>query len=344
MKTQTRVRLADVAQRAGVSKSIASRILNGAPGLAVRAETRSRVLDAARELEYEPHAFARRLREARTGAIGLVIPNLEMPVYARIVRGAVRRARALDMAVLLAEDETHAEANDVLTSLVGAGRIDGLIVATAHPGHPLVASLERRNVPHVFVNRAVPGAGCNVTMDDELAGAAAVQHLAGLGHVRVGLVAGPDGNDPSERRIAGFRRAAEGCGLKDAPVQVGPFSERGGAELAGGLLAARPGLTGLVAAGLAQAVGVLHAVSRLGLRVPEDMSVISLDEMPLAGYLFPPLTTVRMPLGELGAASVDALAVQLRGALPQDVVVETVPRVVVRSSTAAPRLPGADAT
>jgi len=330
----TRVRLEDVARHAGVSKSIASRVLNASPDLAVRPETRERVLAAAQSLHYRPHAAARSLKRAQTGALGLLIPNLTMPVYARIVRGAVQRALQRDFAVLLAEDLGARQADETFAELVRAGRIDGLIVASARPGHPLLRALRRYGIPHVFVNRSVPGSGRNVTMDDALASEVALEHLRRLGHTRIGLVAGPPTNDPARRRVRGFlERAGD---LDEAPVAEGDFTEKGGAELTRTLLERHPDLTAISTGGLSQAVGALHAAWESGRLLPDDLSVISYDDMPLADYLRPPLTTVRMPLAELGAAGVDALVDQLLGGEPHDFVVATEPEIVVRKSTAPP--------
>ena len=332
-----RVRLEDVARRAGVSKSIASRVLNRSPGLSVRNETRERVIAAASALAYRPHAAARGLKRAETGAIGLLIPNLAMPVYAHIVRGAFHRALERDFALLLAEDLGEEETEELFGRLVQAGRIDGLVVASARPGHPLIRSLRRYRIHHVFVNRAVAGSGRNVTMDDDRAGSAALDHLYGLGHRRIGLVAGPRSNDPAKRRAHGFREHAAALGLEKSVVLEGDFSESGGALLTQDLVGRHPDVTAIATGGLSQAIGALHAASRLGLHVPDDLSVISHDDMPLADFLQPPLTTVRMPLAELGAAAVDALIDQLLGGEPHDVVVETEPEIVVRSSTSTPR-------
>lgn len=332
-----RARLLDVARDAGVSKSTASRILSDSAQISVRPGTRERVLESARRLDYRPHAAARGLRRAETGAIGLVIPSLATPVYARIVRGAFRRALERDFVVLLAEDLVARETDEVFARLVRSGRIDGLVVASARPGHPLFRSVRRLAIAHVFVNRAVRGSSRNIVMDDASASAAAVGHLVELGHERIGHVAGPKTLDPARRRAAGFRTHARRLGVASAPEFEGDFKESGGAEAAQRLLAENPGLTALYVSTLAQAVGALHAAGRLGLRVPEDLSIVTYDDMPLADYLTPPLTTIRMPLAELGAAAVDALVEQLLGGEPQDVVVPGEPEVVVRGSTAAPR-------
>jgi DNA-binding LacI/PurR family transcriptional regulator len=334
---RARARLEDVAAAAGVSKSIASRILNDAPGLAVRPNTRARVLDAARTLGYRPHAAARGLRRSETGAFALVVPDLAMPVYARIVRGAFQRALERDVVVLIAEDGDVRQTDEVVVRLVRGGRIDGVVVASARPAHPLLGSLDRLGVPHVFVNRAVPGTGRSVTMDDERASAVALEHLVALGHRAIGHVAGPRWLDPAGRRAHAFLAVAATLALPAAPVEEGSFSERGGAEAAHRLLVRRPEVTAIYASSLAQGAGVLHAAWRLGRAVPAELSVISYDDMPLAEHLVPPLTTIRMPLAELGAAAVDALIDQTLGGAPHDLVVPTEPEVITRASSAGPR-------
>jgi LacI family transcriptional regulator, galactose operon repressor len=333
-KRPSRARLLDVARAAGVSKSTASRILNNSQHISVRPRTRERVLASARRLNYRPHAAARGLRRAETGAIGLVIPSLAAPVYARIVRGAFRRALERDFVVLLVEDLVAAQTTEVYERLVRGSRIDGLAVASAKPGHPLFRSLRRHAVPHVFVNRAVRGSGRNVTMSDERASVAALDHLVELGHRRIGHVGGPHTLDPARRRAAAFRTHAARLALGPLPATESEFTESGGFAGTTRLLEADPDVTALYVSSLAQAVGALHAAAQIGRRVPKDLSVVSYDDMPLSEFVQPPLTTIRMPLAELGAAAVDALLEQLLGGEPRNVVVAGEPRVVVRSSTA----------
>jgi LacI family transcriptional regulator, galactose operon repressor len=331
-----RKRLVDVAYTAGVSKSIASRVLNGDPQLLVRPETRERVLRAASDLGYRPHAAARGLKRAETGALGLLVPPLTNPVYVRIIRGAFERALERDFVVLLVEDVDPAQADRTASRLVQAGRIDGLMIASARPGHPLLRSVRRDRVPHVFVNRGVARSGRNVVIDEARASAAALAHLLQLGHTQIGHVAGPRALDTARRRTKGFVEAAAAHGLR-IEVAEGDFGESGGATAARDLLGRRSDVTALYTSTLSQAVGVYHAGWELGLDVPGKLSLIGYDDMPLAEYLRPPLTTVRTPLAELGAAAVDALVDQLLGAEPRDVVVGGEPDVVVRSSTAEPR-------
>ncbi|MBD0318447.1 MAG: LacI family DNA-binding transcriptional regulator [Thermoleophilia bacterium] len=330
------MRLEDVARDAGVSKSIASRVLNRDPGLLVRPETRERVVASARRLGYRPHAAARGLKRAETGALALLLPPLTNPVYVRILRGAFERALERDFVVLLVEDVDPVQAEATTAALLQAGRIDGLIIASAEPGHPLVETLGRLAIPHVFVNRGVEGSGRNVVVDEARAGSAAVAHLAALGHERIGHVAGPRRLDTARRRTEGFLAAAEAHGI-GAQVEEGDFGERGGAGAVRALLERPPGLTALFTSTLSQAVGAYDALWRLGLDVPADVSLVAHDDMPLAQYLRPPLTAVRAPLAELGAAAVDALVDQVLGGGPRSIVIETEPQLVVRGSTAAAR-------
>ena len=333
--TALRHRLQDVARSAGVSKSIASRVLNSDPALIVRPETRARVIEAARELNYRPHAAAQGLKRAKTGALGLLVPPLTNPVYVRIIRGAFEQALELDFVVLLVEDVEPGQAELSVSRLIQAGRIDGLMIASAQPDHPLLSSGSLQRLPHVFVNRAVAGSGRNVVMDEMSASATALDHLIALGHRRIGHVAGPRELDTARRRAVGFRKHASELSVQ-VEVAEGDFGESGGAAAARRLLQDHPELTGLFASTLSQAVGVFHAAWELHREVPSDLSVIAYDDMPLADYMRPPLTTIRMPLSELGAAAVEALVSQLSGHEPRDVTVAEKPQVVVRSSTAPP--------
>lgn len=329
-----RVRLSDVAERAGVTKSVASRVLNDDPTLSAREETRQRVLAAARALGYRAHAGAQALARSRARAVALLIPELTNPVYARIIRGAYRRAAERGHVVLIAEDKPEAEAGEPFTDLVGSGRVDGLLIASARPDHRLLRAPELAEVPHVFVNREVPGAGRNVTVDLSAASAAAAGHLTGLGHRRIGHVAGPAATATGIARERGFQESLREAGAPEPVIARGEFSETGGAEATARLMLEAPDLTAVYTSTLTQAVGALHALRRAGRRVPADVSLLTYDDLPFAEYLDPPLTAIAMPLQELGAAAVDALLAQLDGERPHDVLVPGAPRVVERASTA----------
>lgn len=332
-----RSRLADVARVAGTSPPIASRVLNGDPTLTVSRELRERVLSAARSLNYRAHAGARGLRLAETGALGMLIPRLQNPSYMTIVRGAFQRAVEREFTVLLVEDSEEQEANETVVQLVQTGRIDGLIIGSARPDHPLLALLETAHVPHVFVNRAVPGSYRNVVVNEERATSIVIEYLIGLGHVRIGHLAGPAEIENAMRRQRQFVHELATRELDATRVVECAIDEHGGMQGSMALLQRFPDTTAIYASGGTQAVGALHGVWRLGLRVPADISVVSHSDMPLAAFLVPPLTAVQQPLEELGAAAVDALLDQIRDEAIGDRLIKTPPRMIERGSSASPK-------
>jgi DNA-binding LacI/PurR family transcriptional regulator len=333
-----RPRLADVAAKAGTSKPIASRILNRDPSLRVSDELRRRVHAAAAELGYRPHAVARSLRSAQTGALGFVVPTLTNPVFAVILHGAMREARALGYSVLLIEDREDEADDDAFAQLVLGGRIDGLMVASARDGLPLLDDLRKYEIPHVFVNRAVPGSSRNVVMDDVSACRLAAQHLYELGHERIGHLCAPVHLEPGRRREEAFRTAVTDLGLNPPELVVEPSLEDDEALEAAGELV-DTGVTAVFADTPGVGLCVMYAARQRGLAVPDDLSVLALNDMPLVDLYEPPLSTIVMPLAELGRAAVRGLADQLAGGAPRDeLVTEPAPRLVTRRSTGpAPR-------
>jgi LacI family transcriptional regulator, galactose operon repressor len=337
-RPRVRARLADVAGAAGTSPPIASRILNHDPTLTVGAELRERVVTAARELGYRPSAVARSLRRAATGALGMLVPALGNPAYTQLMRGAFRRAAERGFTVVLAEDFEEQEAGEIFARLVLEGRIDGLLIASGRPDHPLIAQLEERPVPHVFVNRGLPGSKRNVVMNDERAVELVLEHLVALGHARIVHLCGPPELETARRRVAAFRALAEQYRLARAEVVAGDFSEDGGAEAARAALARWPDVTALFADTVTQAIGALGLAYECGIRVPDELTVVAQADTSLAAFLAPSLTAVQMPLAELGAASVDALIEQIETGTLRDIAIQTEPRLVPRGSTGPSRV------
>ncbi len=323
-----RVRLIDVAAAAGVTKSIASRVLNDDPSLVVTPRTRTRVLDAAHQLGYRPHPGARALATARTMTIALIAPALDNPPYVTISRGAFRRASELGYLSLLAED---LEDHPVERHIIDGGRVDGVLMGSAYTGHPLIERLARSGLPHVFLNRSIAGSGRNVTMDVAAASQLAVDHLAGLGHRRIVHLAGPRDVEPSAVRAVAFAAAMNSARLAPLDVVHADFAEASAYQAAPDLLGSTP--TAIYTSSLGQGIGVIRALVDAGIRVPDDVSVIAFDDFPIANYVVPRLTAIQMPLLELGAAGVDALVAQLDGGEPTDVTVDLPPKLVIREST-----------
>ncbi len=312
--------------------STVSRVVNNSRRVTVRPETRARILETADRLQYRPNALARALKTASTGALGLLVPSLHF--YSEVIRGAYDRAWAQGRVVVLAEDSGKT-ADRAYAMLVREGRIDGLMVATASPGNPILDHVAQSSVPCVFVNRRHMGSGGNVYMREEDAGRLAARHLLELGHRRLGLVTGPLEIDTFSRRADGFCGTARAAGVEPA-VHEEAFDERGGAAAMTALLERPEPPTAIFVASINQAVGGLAAARAHGVGVPRELSLIAYDDDPLAEFLEVALTVIRMPAAELGATAVDELMLVLDGYAPRNVEVATDPQLVSRASTAPP--------
>lgn len=334
-----RALLRDVAREAGVGVSITSRVLNGDPTVSTRPETRERILEAARRLGYTPNAFARGLRLSQTKTLGMVIPNLTSTVNAEIIRGAAQRAAELGYVMLVADADEFARTSEAYRQLLLERRVDGMLIASARATDHLVQELSSQPLPCVFVNRRLEGQGTSVSADDEAGSRIAVAHLAALGHTRIAHIAGPPAADTALRRLVGFRQGLAENGLVYVPEYIveGEFSEDAGYRALSRLLALSAPPTAVTASSLGAAIGAIAAARDAGLVVPDDLSIVGFHDAPLAAYLVPPLTTVRMPLREMAERSVDLLARLISGGTIENEVVPIPPVLVNRASTAPVR-------
>jgi LacI family transcriptional regulator len=329
--TRSTPRLRDVAAAAGVDASVVSRVLSGDSRLSIRPETRQRVLDAAVRLDYRPNTAARTLKTARTMAIGMIVPDLANVNYATIAQGAEEQAATAGYALLVASGSHTERLGDL------HGRIDGLLVGMATSETPRAGDFGH-GVPALLVNRREPCGIASVTVDDESGAFVATQYLTSLGHVRVGHVAGPQNADTARRRLCGYERGLEAAGMARGLELVAEtsFDEAGGNVAATRLLRLDPRPTALFVGNVRASIGAMAAARRLGLGIPHDVSIIGFHDAPFAAYLDPALTTVRMPLAEMGRQAVDHLLALLNGEPVEDSMVGTPPELVVRASTAAP--------
>lgn len=306
---RSRVTLNDVAARAGVDRSVVSRVINDDPGLNVREETRQRVLDALRELNYRPNAAARSLRTAKAGAYGLLIPDYHNPVYASIIAGAEAAARDREALLLTGSAGDGEDTFGRFLDLVGQGRVDGLLVAGMPSGDMVWHEVESA-LPTLRLNRRDPDGDRYIILDDEAASVTAMSHLLEHGHRRIAHLAGPPAADTAARRREGYEASLHKAGLRveDDLVAQALYTSDGGEQAMRELLERNVEMTAVFVANVASAVGALAALHQAGLRVPDDISVAAVHDHPLASYLVPPLTTVRMPLEQLGRRGIELLA------------------------------------
>ncbi|MDR7255553.1 LacI family transcriptional regulator [Nocardioides sp. BE266] len=335
MTTRRPVTIHDVAREAGVSKSTVSRILDERRPVSSSA-TAERVREAAQRLGYRRDASASALRRQQTGTIGVLVPRLSDAVMAMFFEEVARACRDAARFAIVATtgDEPRTEAIAAETLL--AQGVDGLVMTTARADSDTTERLRRQGVPLVLALRtdgATPASLC----DDELGGFLATRHLLDLQHRRIGLVAGPDYASSALGRRAGHARALAEAGVELDPalVRASSFGMESGATEAGALLDTADPPTAIFAINDNTAVGVLAAAQQRGLSVPDDLSVVGYNDIPLSARLPVPLTTVHVPLDQVARSAVDMLRTLLDGR-PVEEDRTALPTLIPRSSTAAP--------
>ncbi|TYB70288.1 LacI family transcriptional regulator [Nonomuraea sp. PA05] len=330
---RSRVTLADVAAMARVDRAVVSRVVNKDPTLNIRQETRERVLAAIDELGYRPNVAARSLRTSRAHMFGLFIPDFANPVYAEIIKGAEAEAAAQGY-VLVTGSATGAGLGEYMDR-IGQGRIDGLLLAGTGDDTSLTQQLDQAAIPWLMLNNRSRGVKRYVILDDQRAAALAVEHLVRLGHRRIAHLAGPSRADTAARRSAGYSAAMRDAGLPEGPIVAADYTPAGGAAAMARLLAGQDPPTAVFVANVASAIGAMEGARAAGLEIPREVSIVAVHDLDLASYLHPALTTVRMPLAELGRRGVTLL-----GSLkPDDTVAEVLAgpiELIQRRSTAPP--------
>lgn len=316
----------DVADRARVSVATVSRSFT-APAT-VRATTRERVLAVAAELRYAPNRAARGLITGRTGNVGVIVPDLGNPYFHAVLKGAQARARRADYAVFVADGQESADEEHALIVAM-AKQVDGIILCSSRLDAGRLAGLGQPPAL-VLLNRRVPGLPA-VLLDSADGMRRAVRHLATLGHARCAFVSGPRRSWSNQERRRGLRGAARGAGVE--VVTLGPVAPRfeSGLAIAEAVLATRA--SAVLAYNDLVAAGILNRLAHLGVRVPEEFSVVGFDDVPLAAMVTPPLTTVALPTIRAGEAAVEILLGRLgAGASPPEAVVLPA-ALVIRGST-----------
>ena len=334
----------DVARTVGVSTATVSRALRGLPR--VSDETRDRVLQVAAELDYVASPSAASLASGQTRAVGIVVPFVTRWFYSSVVQGAEELLRQAGYDSLLYNLGGNAEARRrVFRSHLLRKRVDAVLILSLTPTAHEIAELHKLGYPVAVVGTMVEG-WSSVRIDDAGAALTATQHLLDLGHRRIAYVGGlledELGFSAPAARLTGFRTALDALGLQPDPrlELVGDFTVRGGVAAGEKLVAVADRPTAIFAASDEMAIGVVHAVRSAGLRVPEDISVIGIDDHEMSEYF--ELTTVAQPVLDQGRTAarllLDALEHQADGSpVARDVTVPT--HLVVRRTTAPPSVP-----
>ncbi len=304
----TRVSIKDIAAQTGVSFQTVSKVLKGQGTVAP--ETRKWILEVAEQMGYVPNALARSLVNQQTATIGIVAGDFSDYVLAQFVVGAEREARRQEKSVIVGViDEEGMDAERVIRILLEQ-RVTGIVLAASQlEQNPGVRELLRGQVPVVSMYH-VPGGGIpTIGSDHARTGLLATQHLLNLGHRRIGTIIGPQDRQVTQTRLRGYQRALLAAGIETSPelVEESDWLVEGGYAATRRLLERVPNITAIFAQNDMMAVGVLGALREVGRRVPESFSVVGCDDITLASYTVPALTTVHIPFYETGEMAVQLL-------------------------------------
>jgi LacI family transcriptional regulator len=329
-----RITIEDVARAAGVSRQTVSRAINGKNEISPA--TYDRVMDAVRRLGYHPSWVARGLATHRTGALGLVVPDITNPFFPEIARGVQDTAHIGAYSVFLCHtDESAAIELQVLNSLA-AQPVDGILLFGSRISDADLAVFADAYRPLIVLNRWLEQPGVGMILVDNHGGAAlAVQHLLERGHCHIGLLAGPSTSPSSLQRVAGYRDAlaAHSRPVDNAFIVPCPPTLEGGAAAAAELLARRPEVTALLAYNDLVALGVLQACAGMGRAVPAGCAVVGFDDIRLASLVSPALTTIRVDKYRLGMLAVQCLLTLLDDPTTCPAPIHVPVELVARAST-----------
>ncbi len=327
----------DIARYVGVSAGTVSRALSRPEK--VLPATRKRIELAAIALGYIPNAAARTLKTQRSGKILITVPDIGNPFFAQILKGAEEAAQAAGYAVLLGDTQHQPEREERYAQMLPRNEADGMIVL-GHRLPPTAREIVRQlgaTAPVVNGCEFDPALGIpSVHIDNAAAARTAMEHLYALGHERIAVVGGPLDNPLHQQRLQGARAAARARGrLRQLTVAPGDFSVESGHAAAARLLGQASAPTAAFCFSDQMALGVLAACRDLGIRVPEDFSVVGFDDLASSRYLSPPLTTISQPMREIGVGAVKLLLAIIGAvAVPHQQTLDF--RLMLRGSTAAP--------
>jgi LacI family transcriptional regulator len=325
----------DVAKRAGVSPMTVSRVVNGSGP--VSPKLRARVEKALEETGYVPNTVARNLRTKRTDTIGLVMPDITNPFFTHVVRGVETAARDAGYYLLLTNTDERPDEEQRLVTMLLQRQVDGMLAIPAGSCVDTVRLCCDAGVPLVIVDRRPETSGVDVVRADAEGGAYELgKLLAGLGHRHMAVFTGPEHVPTAIDRAAGFTKATEEAGLPAPIVRHGDFTLDSGRELTLQVMQEDPRPTAIFASNNFLAIGTQHALESLGLRVPEDVALVGLDDLPTEMVTFPFLTVAAQPAELMGKRAVELLLERIKSpeGEPQEIVLPT--ELTVRRSSGEP--------
>ena len=331
---RSRVTLHDVAALAGVSHQTVSRVINNSDR--VLPATKARVKEAIKELGYRPNTIARSMVKGNTRTIGCITPDIVNPVFNYIVQAAQNEARKQGFFMLIGNADTSEEARHLLDELLNR-MVDGLVVLNPHDDerYKYFEPLAEKNIPIVYLkNLPKNGEISSVTCDDFMGSYMAIEYLINLGHKNIATIYGLPNEECTKDRIAGYFKALEDADIESDPyLQVeGDWSPESGAVAVEQLLSTGKPFSGIFVQNDRMAVGVVRQLRESGYDVPNDISVIAYDDIPMASYTDPPLTTIRQPLEQFGIEAAKIIINRINNKKNEPVNIRLVPTLIERKS------------
>ncbi|WP_419784243.1 LacI family DNA-binding transcriptional regulator [Maridesulfovibrio sp.] len=326
----------DVARLAQVSTATVSRVINSPE--TVRESTRKKVLRAMKMCNYKYNALARGFVTKKSNTIGLIIPNINNPVFAESTLGVQEYANSKNIKVILGNTSYDAEQEQSVIKALRESQVDGLIITSTDPKGKLIKSLTEENVPIVLLFSTIkPGPISAVGVDNYRGGYEATEHLISLGHRRIGMVSGNFAiSDRAHHRWHGYRQCLKDNNIPyDSQLLIQTeYSLEGGRDSIGKLLQLDAPPSAVFCSNDYLALGAIKGAMQAGLTLPEDLSIVGFDDMPTASYMIPALTTINQPAYEMGRTACEILLQIMEDpTLVMQHMMET--KLVVRESTAA---------
>jgi LacI family transcriptional regulator len=328
------VTIRDVARTAGVSYATVSHVINNTRF--VSPETRERVLAAMSQLDYRPNALARSLRKGKSQTVGLILPDSSNPFFAEIGRSIEDAAFELGYNVFLGNTEGDTRRERLYVDLFSKKQVDGIIFVAAGDEADSLRFLLSQEMPVVLVDRDLPNVEVDAVLtDNRQGGYLATRHLIERGHRRIACITGRSGVTPSADRFIGYRQALEEAGLPvdESLVVTGNYRPAAGLWAASSLLACQPRPSAIFALNDLMAVGALRAAAQAGCRVPEELAIIGYDDIELASFMSPALSTIAQPKAEIGRQATRILARRIANGHPPRSRVVLSPELIIREST-----------
>ncbi len=329
----------DVAKEAGVSVATVSRVING--NYKVSKKLERKVQNAMKKLHYYPSTLARSFKIQQTMLVGVIVPLIDHPFYSRLAMAIEKKLFEHDYRAIICNSEENEERERAYIEMLLRQRVDGFIINSAVMNMSYFHELEGLEIPYILIDRDLPEADCSkVFGDNSQGGYIGMEHLINLGHRRIGVVGAPAHTEPIARRIRGTREAMAAHNIPDDPdllitgdTQLFDMGYRSAEKL----MSLDNPPTAIFCLTDVTAVGAMHAVSERGLKIPEDISILGYDNIPIASYMIPQLTTIEQPIMNMGETAVELLLKNLSEpvAVKQKAVLET--NLVIRQTTTHPR-------